>query len=257
MGIMERFEQNIERVVNGAFARAFRSSVQPVELSSGLRREVDSKAVTVARDRVIIPNAFTITLAEDDYERFHSSEEALVDELSMELNEHARQQRYTFAGPIMIRFQNERHLETGVFHIVSSQHRESPAKAPVMHPNQAQPSMQAPHRATPERVTRPVLPGQHALLLNGRSHPLEDGVTVLGRGSDADVLIDDTGVSRHHAQVRVAGGALTLEDLGSTNGTFVNGRRVQTMTIQAGDEITIGRVTLQVIPPHQGGSRAP
>lgn len=257
MGIMERFEQNIERVVNGAFARAFRSSVQPVELGSGLRREVDSKAVTVARDRVIIPNAFTITLSEDDYERFHDGESALVDELSRELNEHARVQRYTFAGPIMIRFQSERHLETGVFHIVSSQHRQNPTQAPVMHPERAQPAAQAPQRVQPERVARPVLPGQHALLVNGRSHPLENGVTVLGRGSDADVLIDDTGVSRHHAQVRVNSHTLTLEDLGSTNGTFVNGRRVHTQTIQAGDEITIGRVTLQVIPPHQGGSRAP
>lgn len=228
MGMLDRFEQSIERVVNSAFAKAFRSTVQPIDLVSRVRREVDNKAIIVGQDRTIVPNAFTITLSDSDYQQFQDWEESLADELAGSLSEHARQQRYSFVGPIMMRFQAEPHMETGVFHIVSSQQKGTVA---------------AMQKGTPTHHSQPTLD------IAGRRYPLTNGPTVLGRGADADIVVEDTGVSRHHAQIVVDQGTVAVQDLGSTNGTFVNGRKVQSIQLQDQDVISLGRSSITLLFP--------
>lgn len=232
MGIMDRFEQNIERVVNNAFAKAFRSNVQPIDLVSRLRREMDNKAVATSTTRTIVPNAFTITLAPSDYDQFHDWEESLADELAGNLTEHARQQRYSFVGPIMMRFQREPHMETGVFHVVSSQQKGT----------------------VPSISTGSVPHSQPTLDINGRRYPLTEGTITLGRGSDADIVLEDTGVSRHHAHISWSNGQVTVSDMGSTNGTFVNGRKITTVSLSDQDVISLGRSRVTLLYPKAVGS---
>ena len=119
MGVLDRFEKGIERAVNGAFAKAFRSEVQPVEIASALRRECDEKAAIVARDRTIAPNAFVVELGTADHQRLGQWEEALGDELSAVVADYARQQRYHLAGSVKVTFEQAEDLDTGLFRVRS------------------------------------------------------------------------------------------------------------------------------------------
>ncbi len=119
MGVLDRFEKGIERAVNGVFARAFRSEVQPVELASALKREADDNASVVGRNRTIAPNDYVVELGPADHGRLAQWEDALGDELATVLNDHALQQRYAFVGPVRVRFERAEELDTGVFRVRS------------------------------------------------------------------------------------------------------------------------------------------
>ena len=102
MGILDSFERGLERVVNGAFAKTFKSGLQPLEVTAALRRELDTKAAVVARDRILVPNDFTVRLAPDDYARMTGLGPALIDEFTQLVQQHAAAQHYSFAGGISI-----------------------------------------------------------------------------------------------------------------------------------------------------------
>jgi hypothetical protein len=315
VGVLGRFEKGIERAVNGAFARAFRSEVQPVELASAIKREADENASVVGRNRTIAPNDYVIELGPADHRRLAQWEDALGDELSTVLNDHALQQRYAFVGPVRVRFERSEELDTGLFRVrsrtVRPEHggdgfpagrgagQEQPypgghgqaaqqadswapadpyaaagypaaAQVPPGHPASAAPyappyaapahapehpaadyppgyspdyPAPAPYAspyAYPGPVDRPV----PTLELDGRRIPLTRAVTVLGRAADVDVPLDDAGVSRRHAEVHVTDGRYRVVDLGSTNGTFVDGERVTTGELRDGSTITVGRSRL-------------
>ena len=224
MGVLDRFERGIERAVNGAFARAFKAEVQPVELASALRRETDTEAAVVARDRTLVPNAFVIELGPSDHDRVMEWDDTLAEELAESVTDHARQQRYAFVGPVSVRFERDEHLETGVFRVRSARVKGTVAPATSA-------------TATPHH---PVLD------VDGRRYQLTGRVTVLGRGSDADVVVDDPGVSRRHAEIRLDDDGAVVRDLGSTNGTFVDGERAGTARLADGSTITVGRTRITV-----------
>ena len=222
MGVLDKFERGIERAVNGAFAKAFRSEVQPVELASALRREADTSAAVVARDRTLVPNAYTITLGTEDHEKIDEWADSLADELVDSVTDHARQQRYAFVGPVSVRFERDESLDTGVFRV-----RGARVKGTI-----------APATAATATASHPVLD------VDGRRYQLSGAKTVIGRGSDADVVLDDAGVSRNHAQITLEGEGAVVRDLGSTNGTFVNGERTNAARLTDGTTITIGRTRI-------------
>lgn len=224
MGVLDRFERGIERAVNGAFAKAFKAEVQPVELASALRRETDTEAAVVARDRTLVPNAFVIELGPSDHDRIMEWDDTLADELADAVTDHARQQRYAFVGPVSIRFERDESLDTGVFRVRSARVKGTVAPATSA-------------TATPHH---PVLD------VDGRRYQLSGRITVLGRGSDADIVIDDPGVSRRHAEIRLDDGSAVIRDLGSTNGTFVDGERASTARLTDGSTITLGRTRITV-----------
>jgi hypothetical protein len=234
MGMFDRMEKGIERAVNGAFAKAFRSEVQPVEIASALKREVDDRATIVSRGRTLVPNTFVVELGPADHGRLGEWEEALGDELRDVVNEHAGQQEYSFVGPITVVFEEADDLDTGLFRV-----RSSTTKGRVQAP--AQP---APGRAqAPPAQALPV-----SLDVAGHSYQVRSPVTVLGRGAEADVVVDDAGVSRRHAEVHTDGQQVRVVDLGSTNGTFVDGERVgpQGAPLADGSRITVGRTRIVV-----------
>lgn len=223
MGVLDRFEKGVERAVHGVFAKAFKSEVQPVELASALRREADTSAAVVARDRTLVPNAFLINLGSADYERLTAWEDSLVDELAETVTAHARQQRYSFIGPVTVKFEEDEELATGVFTV-----RGARVKGRV-----------APATSATATAGHPVLD------VDGRKYQLTGTRTVLGRGTEADVVVDDPGVSRQHAEIRLDGGTAVLRDLGSTNGTFVDGERAGTARLVDGSTITMGRTRIR------------
>jgi Protein of unknown function (DUF3662)/FHA domain len=241
MGMFDRMEKGIERAVNGAFAKAFRSEVQPVEIASALRREIDDRATVVSRGRTLVPNTFVVELGPADHGRLGEWEDALGDELRDVVNEHAGQQQYAFVGPITVKFEEAEDLDTGLFRVRSSTTKG--ARRAAMEQQRPQQSAPAPPSLRPAPG-----PQQVSIEVEGRTEQVTSPVTVLGRGTEADVIVDDAGVSRRHAEVHTDGGRVRVIDLGSTNGTFVDGERVgeRGSELSDGSRITIGRTRLVV-----------
>lgn len=239
MGVFDRFERRIEGAVNGVFARAFKGDVQPVEIAARLQRELDSEAKLLSRDRRLVPNEFVVRLSRHDYDRLAPYGKTLMNELLPELKQHAQDMGYVFNGPIMIHLELDDSLPTGRFDVSSSAVEGRPDQLPTPTVPNATPISQVRNRMVLE--------------VNGMRHPLKPPGLIIGRGTDADLRINDPGISRRHAQLRVGsrGGALELEiiDLGSTNGIVVNGRRVQRAPIGEGSRIELGSTRMLVHTP--------
>jgi hypothetical protein len=229
MGMLQRFENRLEQAVSGAFAKAFRSAVQPVELAAALQREVDNSAQILSRNRRLVPNTFQIELSQLDHDRLVPYEQTLTTELVDLLREHAEDQHYVFAGPVSIDFDRADDLVTGRFRVRSR------AAAQVS-------SSRSPRRAD--------TPASASLLVNGSRHALSPPGLVVGRGSEADLRINDPGVSRRHAEFRVSdhGGRteVSVVDLGSTNGTMIGRRRIDEADLSDGDTVRVGNTDIVV-----------
>jgi Protein of unknown function (DUF3662)/FHA domain len=275
MGVLDRFEKGIERAVNGAFAKAFRSEVQPVEIASALRRECDDRAAIVGRDRTVVPNTFVVELGPADHARLGQWADALGDELGAVVVDHARSQHYGFVGPVGISFEQADDLDTGLFRVRSTTVRgerdEKPVASQLPDPSPAVrpvPGAVAPASAVPVAVpppavpvptdgptTFPVPPGPPAVFVQGHRYELTGEVAVIGRGAEADVVVDDAGVSRRHAELHLKDGKARVVDLGSTNGTYVNGERISVAELTDGATITVGRSHVVYRAPGDGAGR--
>ncbi len=234
-GVLSRFERRLEGAVTGAFARAFRSAVQPVEIAAELQREIDNSTSILSRDRILVPNDFTVHLSPADYERLTPFGSTLADELATLVREHVDEQRYTLAGGLAITFERDDTLRTGRFTV------DSRTNATV-------------HAAPSERLTDTSVRSAAVVLeVGGMKHPVSPPGLVIGRGSDSDLKIDDPGISRRHARIHVGGladaPAVAVEDLGSTNGVVVDGRRVESSPVSDGSQIRLGNTTLTVRIP--------
>ena len=234
MGIFARFEKKVEGAVSGAFARAFKGDVQPVEIAARLQRELDAEAKLLSRDKRLVPNEFKVCLSQHDHDKLAPYATTLNAELATELRNHAREMGYVFNGPVKVVFELDSSLPTGRFTV------DSEAVAGIT-PRSG--------RASETSINRAPL----VLEVNGTRHPLQPPGLVIGRGSDADLRINDPGISRRHAQIRVnaAGPQVQIDivDLGSTNGIVVNGQRVQQAVLQEGTRIEIGSTRMLVHAP--------
>ncbi|MGW1926765.1 FhaA domain-containing protein, partial [Streptomyces massasporeus] len=256
MGVMKRFEQRLEGLVNGTFAKVFKSEVQPVEIAGALQRECDNNAQIWNRERTVVPNDFIVELSAPDYERLSPYSGQLGDELAGLVRDYAKQQRYTFMGPIKVHLEKAEDLDTGLYRVrsrtlASSTSQSQPPSGGQQQPHQQQgqgqgrggygyPPAGAPpmpaspppgapgHRPAAAAAGRPAAPGpgthggagtqvRRWIEINGTRHQISRPTLVLGRSTDADVRIDDPGVSRRHCEIRT-GTPSTIQDLGSTNG---------------------------------------
>jgi hypothetical protein len=253
LGVLQRFERRLEGMVEGAFARAFRSELQPVEVASAVQREMDDRAAIVAKGRTLVPNDFVVELAESDRDRLDVYAESLGVELANLARDYAKEQGYSFVGPVRMRFEGVPEMTTGTFRIRSGVIRGSTVEGG---------EIRLPASDLP-RAGGPGFPGHPRLLVStpgapgegdGQQHTyeLQTPVTLLGRGTDCDLRLVDPGVSRHHAELRVEGDQVVLVDLGSTNGTFVNGQPVRRVVLSDGTQISLGRTTLVFRQDGQG-----
>jgi len=286
MGIFDRVERGLERAVKAPFARVFKAEVQPVEIASAMRGAMDERAAILGPGRTMVPNVFTIELATSDYERLSSFVSALTDELVAAAEDHADAQRYTPAGTLEVRLVSDAELETGIFRVrpasrssrrpTPSERRPEPVRGPAERfrppaaapagPDRAQPPRPAP-LPVPGHVTdrpstrafpvtapqrpRPAAPGRGPrpwVDIDGTARTLSAAVTTFGRDASADVMLDDPGVSRRHAELRISNDGphlqVVVRDLGSTNGTYLNGDQVGSEQLKDGDRLTMGRSTI-------------
>jgi hypothetical protein len=251
MGILRDFERRLEGAVEGLFARAFRSEVQPVELGKRLVREVeDGRAVGV--NRVYVPNVYTYELSPGDRERFADYEVALAQELAALAVDTARERGWGMLGPARIEFETGEDLEVGRFRlsgrVEADEQRRDYAAAPAG-PAAAQPV--GPHTAMlPGQRPRPKAraPASLVLIQGGqpiRTWPLATAELTIGRAEQSDIPLADPGVSRSHARVVREGDDFIVEDLRSTNGTEVNGQPIRRRRLANGDMLKLASSTLQ------------
>ncbi|MFF3243107.1 FhaA domain-containing protein [Streptomyces sp. NPDC002870] len=278
MGVLKKFEQRLEGLVNGTFAKVFKSEVQPVEIAGALQRECDNNATIWNRERTVVPNDFIVELSAPDFERLSPYSGQLGDELSGLVRDYAKQQRYTFMGPIKVHLEKAEDLDTGLYRVrsrtLASSTSQAPERAPAgpgpaavpqggprggygYPPTGAPPMPAAPppgggrpgpapvadRRPAPGPGPMPSTQVRRWIEINGTRHQISRPTLVLGRSTDADVRIDDPGVSRRHCEIRT-GTPSTIQDLGSTNGIVVDGQHTTRATLRDGSRIVVGNTTI-------------
>lgn len=215
MGI-RGFERRLERLVEGAFARAFKSGLRPVELGRRLVREMDDNRSVGVRGGTVVPNSFTVSLSSSDLEQFEGVQDSLSRELADAAREHARDEGYSFMGPVEIVLQEDDRLHTGAYAIVGRMLEGAGGS------------------------------GAGSIVLpSGERFTLTESVITIGRHPDSNLVLADPNVSRNHAEIRPQGDKYALVDLGSTNGSRVNGVRVSSQVLNDGDELMFGNTRMR------------
>jgi len=273
MGVLKKFEQRLEGLVNGTFAKVFKSEVQPVEIAGALQRECDNNATIWNRDRTVVPNDFIVELSAPDYERLSPYSGQLGDELAGMVRDYAKQQRYTFMGNVKVHLEKADDLDTGLYRVrsrtlASSTNQQGPAAAAPAAPPVGRPGAGGygyPPAAPPPMPTAPPPGGRPGAVpagppmgqrptagagrmrcwveINGARIQITRPTLVMGRSTEADVRIDDPGVSRRHCEIRT-GTPPTIQDLGSTNGIVVDGQHTTRATLRDGSRIVVGSTTI-------------
>ena len=212
---LKGFERRLEHAVEGVFSRVFKSGVRPIEIGRRLTREMDDQRTVDVRGRTVAPNSFTVAISPDDHDAFVDIADTLARELCDAAREHARDEGYAFLGPVETELVVEPTQRTGTFSI-DARFREGPGGS-----------------------------GAGSLLLpSGERYVLREHAVVIGRLPECDITLVDPNVSRRHAEIRPRGDGFALVDLGSTNGSRVNGVRTTERELRDGDELGFGNIRL-------------
>ncbi len=277
--ILQEFEQRLEGAVEGFFARAFRSGLQPVELAKGVRRYAEQQRL-VAADAVVVPNAYRFRVHPKDHARLMGFGPRLVSELAAVVEETARDEAWAIAGPVHVELVADEQVDYGMFRLVGRVDAEAEAMPPVTSnaPTDAdagsdredqhdQHDQGAATTAKPAPgAARHVAPsglvdttdvdmtgafgagGAPTLALpDGTFKPLAGSRMVAGRTDQTDITVDHATVSREHAAFVRRGDGWWVLDLGSTNGTRVNGRAAAEQPIRPGDQVELGEAVVEVV----------
>ncbi len=229
MGFIENFERRLETFVNGAFSKAFKSQLQPVEISAAIKAKMDVSAAVIGKDRILAPNEFRVSLSQPDLLRLNSLGENLVIEITRQVSSHAKKQRYQLTDALAISLASSSTLAVGQINVLASG-----SKA--------------------EQVAN--VSWVPAIDIAGKRYLLAKAKTTIGRDAVADIQVNDAGLSRTHFAINWDGASGTVEDLGSTNGTTIAGLNVKLQNIGADTVIKAGRTefVFRVIAKNQGGA---
>lgn len=245
MGLIDNVERGLEKLVTGVFRGAGSSEVKPVEIASRLRNQMDAKSLTISQARTLAPNHFIIRLSDQDFARAREWGAPLARELCTTALEHAKSQGYTLQGAVEVNFRKDSELRPGGFEIDATTSEDS---APAVHrAPAAPPAPTAPPREAPKM--------QPVLDIAGQRYALNHPSIVLGRSAETDIPIEDPGVSRRHLKIEQRGPSSWAVDLGSTNGSFVNGKKIVGETeLHDGSNIAMGqtRIVFRLLPQSQG-----
>lgn len=249
MSVLQRFEKRLEGLVEGAFAKVFKGVVHPVEILNAMQREAEAHKAILAGGRTLVPNRYVIDLSPYDHSRLAPYAAALAQELAQSQAEFIGEQAWTVYGDVIVEIERGEGLDTGMFRVTAEVFSGDSAPQPV--PEQAPPSgyqgYEQPAQQYPGGPPPPGPGGHRNVRLvsgDGRTYPLGIGSTVIGRGDQATLRLPDVGISRRHARIDYDGNQVVLTDLGSTNGSMVNGQRVSAVALNPGDMIQIGTTTL-------------
>lgn len=225
MGIFDRFETAVERGMNSVFSRVFRSGLKPVDISSAIRTAMDNAAeASSSKDSSpVAPNQFVIEVSANDYDSIQEEgSPAIAEELALDATKYATTQQYVLLGPVTVEFVKSEEESQGMLNVIAKKHRGSVAPATGAAPS----------------PTHPIID------VGGEKWLLTEDVTVVGRSSKADIRVEDPGVSRQHVEFRITPDGVILTDLGSTNGTFVEGHKIEAATLLDGNQIMIGNTRI-------------
>jgi hypothetical protein len=243
MSVLRNLEAKLGGIVEGAFGRAFKTSVQPVELAHKLAKEMEENQMASV-SRVYVPNHYRVFLSPRDREQFASYEPALRKELSDYLLEHARQERFALTSRPQVEFHTDDRLELGEFGIQAQLLGELEEGEGAAEAGPSAGDFGHTMVYSPDRAARPLEPaldrGQALLVTEGRRNVLSGERVMVGRSRECDVVVSDPNVSRRHIELRRGQRGWAAVDLGSTNGMKVNGHRVSHAELEPGDRITIG-----------------
>jgi pSer/pThr/pTyr-binding forkhead associated (FHA) protein len=273
--LAQRFERRLEGLVGGAFARVFKGQVEPVEIGSALQREAVDKKKVMGDGAVMCPNRYRVTLSPSDFERLEPWETQLTNSLAELVQDYLDENRWTTIGDIEVYLARDDELHTGVFGVASRMEAAAPPRrrphdsllmpAVTPGPDRASPAYAAPPQrsAPPPPPAPPPVPASQdqqrysppprtdsrasaSVIVDTTSQQyiLRAGSNVVGRGTDADLQLLDQGVSRRHLDIQFDGNFATAYDLGSTNGTAVNGHEVGSQVLRHGDVIRLGHTRL-------------
>lgn len=214
MGILDNIEKGIERAINTVFARTFRSGLQPLEILTAIKRELDRKATILGKNRTVVPHAITLHISPEDHQRLSELGAELMAELKQEIRSYAEEHSYSFLKPLIITLVADSNQKTGVLSLDSAKLAKNIALVP-------------------------------ALTINGTTHKLRRGKNIIGRSSEADIVISDTASSRKHLELNwLSPTKVTAKDLETTNGTKLNGLGFKVATLNADSVLQIGRTSM-------------
>ncbi|PZV95002.1 Inner membrane component of T3SS domain-containing protein [Micromonospora phaseoli] len=254
VSVLQRFEKRLEGLVEGAFAKVFKGVVHPVEILNAMQREAEAHKAILAGGRTLVPNRYVIDLSPYDHSRLAPYAAALAQELAQSQAEFIGEQAWTVYGDVIVEIERGEGLDTGMFRVTAEVYTGGDV-APVSAPgyDAGPPGYDAGPPGYPayDQGGGYGPPPGHGGARNvrlvsgdGRTYPLQMGSTVIGRGDQANLRLPDVGISRRHARLDFDGGQVVLTDLGSTNGTMVNGQRVSAVALNPGDMIQLGTTTL-------------
>jgi FhaA, N-terminal domain/FHA domain len=248
MSVLRNLESKLAGLVEGTFSRAFKSEVRPVEIARKLAREMDEHK-TVSVSRTYVPNEYAVWLSPEDRERFEGVEHEVIDELSAYLLEHARRERLALISRPQIEFRTDDRLQLGEFGIQARMVRTAVEQDDAEQGDHGKTMVYSTAGRVQEELheARSARSGRAIVIAEGKRMPVGPGGAVLGRSRECDIVLQDSNVSRRHAEIRPAGGdGWTIADLGSTNGVKVNGRQIGSATaLSSGDEIAVGTVDVR------------
>lgn len=266
MGLLDNLERGLEKAVRSAFSAGGSRKVKPVEIANALRIAMDDEVMSISEGRTLVPNIFTLSFSPENFEQVRDWGKALATELCDDAIRHADEQGYTLQGPVRVTFMQNEELSPGNIDVDSATERADPDQQPA--PPQSQPQPEPAPQPQRKPQTEPAPERRKAALkpvleIDGSRFALNSSSVVLGRATDADITLNDQGVSRRHMEIRTSGSTVTAVDLGSTNGFYVNGHKVQGSTeLRHGDALTVGRIRIlfRMLPENQanqysGGSR--
>ncbi|WP_035847369.1 MULTISPECIES: FhaA domain-containing protein [Cryptosporangium] len=273
VGVLQRFEKRLENLVEGAFAKVFKGVVHPVEIASAMQREADAHKSILGGGRTLVPNRYIIDLSPSDHDRLAQYAAPLAQELAQAQAEYIGEQGWTVYGDVIVEIERGDGLDTGMFRIAAEVY--TGGVEPAHNPNPYQNPPPQGYNMPPQGGGLPPVSGppgygnpvsgpgygnpvsgppgpqggygaRQARLItsDGRQFTIVIGSTVIGRGEGAQVRLADVGISRQHARVDFDGSRVVLTDLSSTNGTTVNGNRINAAALQHGDVVQLGTTSL-------------
>jgi hypothetical protein len=236
MSALARFESFMENMVEGSVARLFRSPIQPSEIAKRLERAMEAHQMISVR-RIIVPNVYRAYLNPQDLAAFQPIRAEMEREMATYLEELAQERSFSMLEHPRVELAEDAGVPRRSIQVIAET-SSVPDSGGSSQTQVISPAPQQPQAAGPRsRLLLNDPNGTHVI-------PLESTLVAIGRGLNNDVILEDSRVSRHHAQLRYRSRRFWVTDLGSTNGTYVNGEPVQEQALRDGDVISLGGLEL-------------